>query len=374
MSAVNITYSSYYPGSGGTPSAPSNVTSITKDAGATVSFLAPASPGTSSVSSYTVTPYIAGAAQAPVTVSAGSAGSITGSNGSTYLQVPVTGLTNSTAYTFTVHASNSHGAGPESGQSGANTPLPGLVFGDDFNGTASGPIDPEWWVYTRCGYLAQSEVQYYLPSQVTLDGSSNLVLTALHSSYTGPSYPSAGGGNQTQAWRSGAVQSNTRTYAPSTGNTMTFEVRFQTCTDAGNGYWPSPWLEGQTYLTAWKTDPLQSGWDTTGQAEIDIAEWPNGETNTDYATNVYTGSSFQQQNNPGTDLSAAMHTYQARWKPGVSVTFWFDGSQVQSDTTAVPASGAQFFLLIYLQMLAGGPTTTESVKADWFRVYDQNLG
>src|SRR5438445_6476772 len=105
------------------PSAPSNVTSITKDSGATVSFLAPASSGSSSVISYTVTPYIAGTGQSPTTVAVGSAGSITGSNGNTYVQVPVTGLTNSTAYTFSVHASNAAGAGTESGQSGANTPL-----------------------------------------------------------------------------------------------------------------------------------------------------------------------------------------------------------------------------------------------------------
>jgi hypothetical protein len=356
---------------GSPPSAPSNVTSITKDAGATVSFLQPSSPGGGPVTSWTVTPYIAGVAQTPATVATGSAGSITGSNGSTYVQVPVTGLTNATAYTFTARAGNAYGNGPESAASGANTPLSGLVFGDDFNGPASGPIDPEWWVYNRCGYIAQSEVEWYLPSQVALDGSSNLVLTAVHSPHSGPSYPSDGNTTRNQTWLSGSVQSNTRTYAP-VNPTMTFEVRFQTCADAGNGYWPSPWLEGSDYLTAWKTDPLQAGWDSTGKAEIDIAEWPAGETNTDYSTNVFTGGSgFIQQNNPGLNLSLAMHTYQARWKPGTNVTFWFDGSQVQTDTTDVPASGAHFFLLIYLQMLAGGPTTTESVKADWYRVFDQ---
>ena len=38
--------------------------------------------------------------------------------------------------------------------------------------------------------------------------------------------------------------------------------------------WPGLlWLEGTGYLTAWKTDPAQSGWDTTGKAEIDVAEF-----------------------------------------------------------------------------------------------------
>jgi hypothetical protein len=294
------------------------------------------------------------------------------------VQVPVTGLTNSTAYTFTARAVNARGPGPESGQSGANTPLSGLVFGDDFNGPASGPVDPEWWVYTRCGYLAQSEVAYYLPSQCVLDGSSNLLLIAQHTSHTGPGYPSAGGGSVTQPWISGACQSNTRTYTPTSGNTMTFEVRQQICADAGNGFWPGLfWLEGQNFLTQWKTDPDQPGWDTGSSAEIDVAEWSAGQTKTNYGVNVFGNTSSLQNVNTGTDFSAAMHVYQARWKPGVSTTFFRDGTQTGSAVTTsgiVATSSAQFFLLLYLQMLAGGPTTTEQCAIDYVRVYDQNLG
>lgn len=366
---------------GSPPSAPSNVTSVTKDAGATVSFLAPTNIGSGAITSYTVTPYISGAAQSPTTVAAGSVGSITGSNGNTYLQVPVTGLTNATAYTFSVHASNAAGAGAESAQSGANTPLSGLVFGDDFNGAAGGPVDPEWWIYNnRCGYLAQSEIQAYMASHCVLDGSGNLKLTAEHASVTVPRYPSDPlyPGNVTQAWTSGACQGNTKTWAPSVStNTMTYEVRQQICADAGNGYWPGLfWLEGQHYLTQWKTDPQQLGWDTTTQAEIDVAEWPSGTTKTNYKDNVFCGGSgFQPNVNTSTDFSAAMHVFQARWKPGVKVEFWRDGSLINTDTTeGPPASGAQFMLLLYLQMVAGGPTTTESCLIDYVRIYDQNLG
>jgi hypothetical protein len=381
MAVVGITYASYYPPAG-VPLAPSNVTSVTKDAGATVSFLAPAANGTSPVTSWTVTPYISGVAQAPTTVSTGSAGSITGSNGSTYVQVPVTGLTNSTAYTFTAKAVNARGAGPESGQSGANTPLSGLVFGDDFNGAASGPVDPEWWIYdNRCGYLAQSELEAYAASHCVLDGSGNLKLTAEHASITVPRYPSDPlfPGNVTQPWTSGACQSNTRTYAPAAGNTMTFEVRQKVMADAGNGYWPGfLWLEGQAFLTAWKTDPDQTGWNTTTQAEIDIAEWPSGQSSTtQFVENAWTGASGDPSSHaplPGGGYDATtMNIYQCRWKPGVSTTFWLNGSQLFS-ATHIAASGAQFFLLIYLQMVAGGPTTTESCFVDYVRVYDQNLG
>jgi len=219
-------------------------------------------------------------------------------------------------------------------------------------------------------------VEGYSASHCVLDGSGNIKLTAEHVTWSGPKYPSAGGGTTTQPWTSGAMQSNTRTYTPAAGNTMTFETRMQVMADAGNGYWPSFWLEGQHYLTAWKTDPQQSGWNTTDQAEIDVNEWPQFYTATDYATNVFCGGSgFQKTNNPGVNLSAAFHVYQAQWKPGVHVVFTFDGSTTGTDTTeGPPTSGAQFFLLAYLQMLSGGPTTTESCLIDYIRVFDQNLG
>jgi hypothetical protein len=364
--------------SGTTPSAPTSVTSITKDSAATLSFLAPASAGSSSITSYTATPYIAGAAQTPVTTAVGSAGSITGSNGNTYVQIPVTGLANSTAYTFSVHASNSSGAGPESGQSGANTPLSGLVFGDDFNGPSGGPIDPEWYVYNRCGYIAQNEIEWYLPGQVALDGSSSLLLTATKTAHSGPSYPSDGNTVRNQSWLSGACQSNTRTFAPASGNTMTFEAKQQVCPDIGGGMWPGLfWLEGNAFLNAWKTDPNQTGWDSSGKAELDVAEWNPTQVFAphDYLNNSWISSSPYTANvNTATDFSAALHAFTVKWKPGVSVTFLRDGTQTGSTTSQVPDSTASFFLLLYLQILAGSATATQSCKIDYVRVWDQNLG
>ena len=367
---------------GSPPSAPSNVTSITKDAGATVSFLAPTNIGSGPVTSYTVTPYIGGAAQAPTTTAAGSAASITGSNGNTYLQVPCGGLTNGTAYTFSVHASNAAGAGAESVQSGANTPLASLIFGDDFNGAAAGPVDPEWWIYNnRCGYLAQSEVEAYMADHCVLDGSGNLKLTAEHVPTTVPRYPSDPSfpGNVTQPWRSGACQSNTRTYAPSPGNVLTVAVREAVMADAGNGFWPGfLWLEGSAFLNAWKTDPNQTGWNSTTMAEIDIAEWPSGQSSTiQFVENSWNGSAGDPSSHapaPGGGYNAtAMHEYKIQWKPGVSCLFFLDGVQ-QFSSGHLAASGASFFLLIYLQMVAGGPTATESCFVDYVHVFDAAAG
>src|SRR5262249_20381769 len=240
------------------------------------------------------------------------------------------------------------------------------------------PIDPEWWVYSRCGYIAQNEIEWYLPSQVSLDGSSNLLLTAQKTPHSGPSYPSDGNTARNQSWISGACQGNTSPFAPAAGNTMTFEVNQQVCPDIGGGMWPGLfWLEGQDFLTAWKTDPNQTGWDATGKAEIDVAEWnpsivfaPH-----DYLNNSWDSSTPYTANvNTATDFSAALHVYQCLWKPGVSVTFKRDGTQTGTTTTHVPASGAAFFLLLYLQIIAGSATATQSCLIDYVRVYDQNLG
>ena len=347
------------------------MTSVTKDAGATVSFYAPANTGSGAITAYVVTPYISGAAQSATTARVASVTSVTTSSGATALQVPVTGLTNSTAYTFTVKARNSYGDSLESAQSGANMPLSGLVFGDDFNGPSGQHLDPEWWVYDRCGYLAQSEIEYYLPDHCVLDGSGNLLLIAEKTSYTGPSYL---GGNVTQPWRSGACQSNTKTWAPSSGNTMTFESRFQICPGIDGGMWPGLfWLEGQDYLNAWKTDPAQTGWDDTGKAEIDIAEFKGGGV-TNYANNTWASSTDLHNVNTSTDFSAAMHVFSVQWKPGTSATFFRDGSQTHRVTSKIPSSGCRFFLLLYLQIISGSAAVTQQCTINYVRVYDQNLG
>jgi hypothetical protein len=89
------------------PGAPTGVTAVPGDGSATVSWTAPSNGG-SAITSYTVTPYIGSAAQTPVTVSGSPA--------------TVTGLTNGTAYTFTVSATNAAGTGPASAPSNAVTP------------------------------------------------------------------------------------------------------------------------------------------------------------------------------------------------------------------------------------------------------------
>ncbi len=93
------------------PAAPAGVTATAGNGSATVTWTAPANGG-SAISSYTVTPYIGAAAQTPTTV--------TGSPPAT--TATIGGLTNGTAYTFTVTATNAVGTGPASAASNSVTP------------------------------------------------------------------------------------------------------------------------------------------------------------------------------------------------------------------------------------------------------------
>jgi predicted phage tail protein len=84
------------------PGTPAGLSGATGDASVTLNWTAPGSDGGSPISGYRITPYIGSTAQTPILT------------GSTATNAEVTGLTNGTAYTFTVAAVNAIGAGQES--------------------------------------------------------------------------------------------------------------------------------------------------------------------------------------------------------------------------------------------------------------------
>lgn len=94
----------------GVPGAPTSVTATGGNTQATVTFTAPAITGGVAITSYTAT---------------SSPGGFTASGSASPLTV--TGLTNGTAYTFTVTATNSVGTGPASAASNSVTPAAGPV-------------------------------------------------------------------------------------------------------------------------------------------------------------------------------------------------------------------------------------------------------
>ncbi|MDP9905360.1 fibronectin type III domain-containing protein [Arthrobacter bambusae] len=98
------------------PAAPTGVTAAAGNASATVTWTAPANGG-SPITSYAVTPHAGTTTLAPVTV--------TGNPPATTANI--TGLTNGTAYTFTVTATNAIGTSPASAASAAVTPTAGAT-------------------------------------------------------------------------------------------------------------------------------------------------------------------------------------------------------------------------------------------------------
>jgi hypothetical protein len=93
------------------PAAPTGVQAVSGNGSATVSWTAPSNEG-SPITSYTVTPYVGSAAQAATTVPGPSPAT----------SATIGGLTNGTAYTFTVTATNAVGTGAPSAHSSAITP------------------------------------------------------------------------------------------------------------------------------------------------------------------------------------------------------------------------------------------------------------
>ena len=102
------------PTTGTAPAAPTEVIATAGESGAKVSWAAPSNGG-SPITKYTVTPY-AGSTAEPATTVTGSPPASTAT---------ITGLTDGTAYTFTVSATNAVGTGPPSTASNVVTPTNG---------------------------------------------------------------------------------------------------------------------------------------------------------------------------------------------------------------------------------------------------------
>jgi hypothetical protein len=132
----------------GAPDAPSNVTATATGSGITVAWTVGADNG-SAIVSFAITPVVAGNAQSPTTVPAGTSGSPTDPTPGAADRVVLSGFFAGVAYTFTVAATNTNGTSPPSVPS-APVEMPGAFllaspaqadFGSARVGAIGGPID-----------------------------------------------------------------------------------------------------------------------------------------------------------------------------------------------------------------------------------------
>jgi N,N-dimethylformamidase beta subunit-like protein/uncharacterized protein DUF4082/fibronectin type III domain protein len=102
------------PTGAGAPGAPTGAAAQGDTTSALVSWTAPTSDGGSSITGYTVTPFVGATAQTATQV------------GASTTSTRITGLTNGTSYTFKIAATNAAGTGAASGASNAVTPRPSI--------------------------------------------------------------------------------------------------------------------------------------------------------------------------------------------------------------------------------------------------------
>jgi hypothetical protein len=147
------------------PGAPTIGTAVGGIAQATVTFTVPASNGGSAITSYTAT---------------STPGNLTGSCSAPCTSITVNGLTNGTAYTFTVKATNAVGAGAASAASNSVTPVP-VIPGAPVNITAVGGNGQATVTFTAPASDGGSAITYYtatsLPGNVT--GSCSVPCTSI---------------------------------------------------------------------------------------------------------------------------------------------------------------------------------------------------
>lgn len=239
-----------------------------------------------------------------------------------------------------------------------------LTWSDEFDGTAGSAPKAANWAFdigTGTNGWGNSELQYYTnrPSNVSLDGNGNLVITARQESFSGAPFTSA----------------RIKTQGKFTQAYGRFEARMKTVT--GPGLWPAFWMLGSNIDT--------KGWPQSG--EIDIMEQRGQEPYINNATihgPGYSGGASITKKYALTNgrFDTEFHVYAAEWGPDF-IDFFVDGFLYKRVTPKdVPGEwvfNQPFFMILNVAVggnYVGFPTTgtpfPQTLTVDYVRVYKQN--
>ena len=260
-----------------------------------------------------------------------------------------------------------------------------LLWADDFAGSTGSSIDQKKWTARNChrtpetfggGACFDSEVVYYAPSAVKLDGSADGAAVISTNRISG-ALPSDAGKCLTASCA--FVSGRFDTHGKVAFQYGFIEARIKM--PAGSGNHPAFWMLGENIN--------QVGWPTSG--EMDITEIRGNDpytttsathSSTSYVVNTCCWNHFYKAAalGVGTDVSADFHTYAVAWLPN-SISYYVDNRLV-STTTPQTLGGYwgfndKFFLILNNAVNAGfsgswANLQSSTMSIDWVRSYELN--
>lgn len=233
------------------------------------------------------------------------------------------------------------------------TPVWTQVYADEFNGTT---VDTSKWIVVNGAANINSELQYYTPEDVYMQGGS-LVIRTQKRAFGGRSYSSGEvrSGNNVTVTRGSAVE--WRTKAPK-----------------GKGIWPANWL------VSTGCDGV-NGCGSAWPPEIDVMEMRGSQPTVNNMTHwwgTYPNQAYQTTQYSGPDYSQAFHTYRVEWLAD-SITFYIDGVQRARHTANITGGTMQLVMNTAVGGIFDGNPDASTVfpqyqLIDYVRVYRDTSG